>query len=185
MEAVILPLHKSNAFELEFACCFYCEAILPDNPKFRTLGKTSLGFRNFCKQLPKSPPEHSCYQRFKRSFSWSTSPLADVLNDVTTAIRTKAASLLSPLKYMQTVAHAMKHFVAPSVTLVLWNASTIGTLIGRPISSSYSHNVLPIPWPLTRPNRGTQEPAVFLPDCSPLNPLNRGFFFNNFFRKLW
>lgn len=66
---VLLPLHKTDGAELEFALCFFCKSVLPDNPKFRTMGKTSLGFRNFCKHRPNDAPEHSCYQRFKRSFS--------------------------------------------------------------------------------------------------------------------
>jgi hypothetical protein len=65
----VIPLHKSNGTELEFALRYHCKAVLPDNPKYRTMGKTSLGFRNFCKQQTKVPPEQSCLQQFRRRFS--------------------------------------------------------------------------------------------------------------------
>ena len=65
----VIPVHKSHGAELEFALCYRCKAVLPQSPRFRTMGKTSLGFRNFCKQLRNAAPEQSCYQLFCRSFS--------------------------------------------------------------------------------------------------------------------
>lgn len=62
------PLHKPRGEELEFATCFYCQAVLPDNPRLRKLGHTSLGMRNFCREILTKPPEQYCYAQFKRRF---------------------------------------------------------------------------------------------------------------------
>jgi hypothetical protein len=43
---------------LEFAVCFYCQAVLP---KKRDAKNTSLGIRNFCKG---KEAEESCYLKF-------------------------------------------------------------------------------------------------------------------------
>ena len=60
-----IPLH--NGAELEFAMCFFCRNILPDNPRLRTSAKTSIGQRNFCEQVEK-PPEQRCLQEFRKRF---------------------------------------------------------------------------------------------------------------------
>jgi hypothetical protein len=62
-----IPLHKSNGAELEFALCFFCRNLLPDDPKFRTSARTSIGSRNFFEQLEK-PPEQRCLQEFRKRF---------------------------------------------------------------------------------------------------------------------
>ena len=62
-----IPLHTSNGAELEFAMCFFCRNILPDNPRLRTSARTSIGQRNFCEQLEK-PPEQRCLQEFRKRF---------------------------------------------------------------------------------------------------------------------
>jgi len=62
-----IPLHTSNGAELEFALCFFCRNILPDNPRLRTSARTSIGQRNFCEQLEK-PLEERCLQEFRKRF---------------------------------------------------------------------------------------------------------------------
>jgi hypothetical protein len=64
-----MPLHHPTGAELEFALCFYCQAVLPENPRFRTSARTSLGRRNFCQQDRNAPAEHGCLQQFRRRFS--------------------------------------------------------------------------------------------------------------------
>jgi hypothetical protein len=64
---VNIPLHSPNGAELEFALCFFCRNILPDNPRLRTSAKTSIGQRNFCEQVEK-PPEERCLQEFRKRF---------------------------------------------------------------------------------------------------------------------
>jgi hypothetical protein len=62
-----IPLHKSDGAELEFALCFYCQTILPDDPKFRVTARTSLGRRNFCPQ-GELQTEKTCLHQFRQRF---------------------------------------------------------------------------------------------------------------------
>ena len=62
-----IPLHMSDGAELEFALCFFCRSILPEDPKLRTSARTSIGQRNFCEQVEK-PPEERCLQEFRKRF---------------------------------------------------------------------------------------------------------------------
>ena len=62
-----LQLQKPHGPELEYAVCYFCQAVLPDNPRLRTSAQISLGRRNFCEQLDK-PPEQRCLQEFRKRF---------------------------------------------------------------------------------------------------------------------
>ena len=62
-----IPLHKLNGTELEYAVCFFCQSVLPDNPSLRTSAQTSIGRRKFCEQIDR-PPEKRCFQEFLKWF---------------------------------------------------------------------------------------------------------------------
>jgi hypothetical protein len=62
-----IPLHKQSANELQYAVCFFCQRLLPDNPTLRTSALISVGLRNFCEQLDR-PPEQRCLQEFRKRF---------------------------------------------------------------------------------------------------------------------
>jgi hypothetical protein len=62
-----IPLHKPTGTELEYAVCFFCQRVLPDNPRLRKSAQVSVGRRNFCEQ-PDRPPEERCFQEFSKRF---------------------------------------------------------------------------------------------------------------------